>query len=145
MTAFEDIEDAIADSAAMVTINWSERYSVFRAKTVEEMIQAFCVAWADRQVQSEIVTCARQKAFCMSRDIKQRAKTGDYGLSESGMFEVPTLHKWTLDIPKPMIATNKSAAKNFWPERLEFLFQFPATFNGKIQKSRLHEQIGGAS
>jgi naphthoate synthase len=47
---FEDIEDVVADSAAMVTINWSERYRVLRAKTVEEMIQAFRVAWADRQV-----------------------------------------------------------------------------------------------
>jgi naphthoate synthase len=145
MTTFEDIEDAVADSAVMVTTNWSERYSVFRAKSVEEMIQTFCVAWADRQVQSEIVTGAHEKVFCTSRDIKQRAKTGDYGLGESGMFEIRTLHKWTLDIPKPMIATGKNVAKNCWPERLESLFQFPATFSEKIQKCRLHEQIGGVS
>jgi hypothetical protein len=120
MTTFEG---AVEDSAATVTINWSECYNVFRAKTVEEMIQAFCT----------------------SRDIKQRANTGAYGLRESGMFEVSTPHEWTLDSPKPMIVTDKSIAKNCRPERMESLFQFPATFSGKIQNCRLREQIGGAS
>lgn len=120
---FEDIEDAFEDSAATMTINWSERYNVFRAKTVEEMIHEFCTS------------CA----------IGRRAKTGDYGLGESGMFKMRILNRWILGITKTMIATDKSVAKNCWLERLEFLFQFPATFNGKIQKSRLHEQTGGAS
>jgi len=145
MTTFEDIKYAVEDSAAMAPINWYERYNVFRAKTVEGMNRAFCVAWADRQVQSVILTGAVEKAFCASRDIKQRAKTGGYGLSESRMFEIRNRHKRILDIPKSMIATDKSVAKNCWPERLKFLFRFPATFSGEIQKSRLHEQIGGAS
>ena len=35
------------DAAAIVTMNRPERYNAFRAKTVEEMIKAFRLAWAD--------------------------------------------------------------------------------------------------
>ena len=45
------------------------------------------------------MTGAREKVFCTSHDIEQRAKIGDYGLSESGMFEIRNLHEWTLEIP----------------------------------------------
>src|SRR5690606_16952573 len=37
-------------------------------------------------------------------DVKQRAETGDYGPSESGMFEIGYLHRLIRDIPKPVIA-----------------------------------------
>jgi naphthoate synthase len=36
--------------------------------------------------------------------VKQRAETGDYGPTESGMFEIGYLHKLIRDIPKPVIA-----------------------------------------
>ena len=83
----------VQDSAAIVTINRPERYNAFRAQTVEELIKAFRLAWADRQVQSVILTGAGDKAFCTGGDVKQRAETGDYGPSESGMFEIGALHK----------------------------------------------------
>src|SRR5674536_206728 len=86
MATFHDITYAVDGAAAIVTINRPERYNAFRAKTVEEMIKAFRAAWADRQVQSVILTGAGEKAFCTGGDVKQRAETGDYGPSESGMF-----------------------------------------------------------
>lgn len=104
MKTFEDISYAVEDAAAIITINRPERYNAFRAKTVDELISAFRLAWADRQVQAIILTGAGQKAFCTGGDVKQRAETGDYGPSESGMFEIGNLHKLIRDVPKPVIA-----------------------------------------
>ncbi len=110
MTQFEDITYVVEDSAAIVTINRPERYNAFRAQTVEELIKAFRLAWADRKVQSVILTGAGEKAFCTGGDVKQRAETGDYGPSESGMFEIGALHKVIRDIPKPVIAAVNGVA-----------------------------------
>lgn len=101
---FEDILYERVDTAAIITMNRPDRYNAFRAKTVEEMIRAFKMAWADRGVQSVILTGAGEKAFCTGGDVKQRAETGDYGPSESGLFEIGLLHKTIRDIPKPVIA-----------------------------------------
>jgi 2-ketocyclohexanecarboxyl-CoA hydrolase len=104
MTTFEDITYVVEDSAAIITINRPDRYNAFRARTVEEMIKAFRLAWVDGQVRAVILTGAGDKAFCAGGDVKQRAETGDYGPSESGMFEIGNLHKVIRDIPKPVIA-----------------------------------------
>ena len=49
-------------------------------------------------------TGAGDKAFCVGGDQKQRAESGDYGPSETGLFEVETLHRVIRDVPKPVIA-----------------------------------------
>lgn len=110
MPDYEDIQYVVEESAAIITINRPDRYNAFRAKTVEELIKAFRLAWADRQVQSVIFTGAGDKAFCTGGDVKQRAETGDYGPSESGMFEIGNLHKVIRDIPKPVIAAVNGVA-----------------------------------
>ncbi|HZN18112.1 MAG TPA: enoyl-CoA hydratase-related protein, partial [Micromonosporaceae bacterium] len=79
-------------------------------RTVEELIRAFRSAWADRSVQAVILTGAGEKAFCTGGDVKQRAETGDYGPTESGMFEIGYLHKLIRDIPKPVIAAVNGVA-----------------------------------
>src|SRR5207302_6235414 len=101
---FEDIRYEIEGPVAVITINRPERYNAFRGRTVEELIKAFRSAWADRSVQVIILTGEGQKAFCTGGDVKQRAETGDYGPSESGMFEIGNLHKVIRDVPKPVIA-----------------------------------------
>jgi dihydroxynaphthoic acid synthetase len=101
---FGDITYERRNAAAIITMNRPDRYNAFRAQTVEELIKAFKLAWADRGVQAVILTGAGQKAFCTGGDVKQRAETGDYGPSESGMFEIGALHKTIRDIPKPVIA-----------------------------------------
>jgi dihydroxynaphthoic acid synthetase len=104
VSQFEDVEYTVEHTTAIITINRPERYNAFRARTVDELIKAFRLAWADRKVQAVILTGAGEKAFCTGGDVKQRAETGDYGPSESGMFEIGNLHKLMRDIPKPVIA-----------------------------------------
>lgn len=110
MIHFEDIDYRVDGPAATITINRPERYNAFRAMTVEEMIKALKLAWADRAVHAVILTGAGEKAFCTGGDVKQRAETGDYGPSESGLFEIGYLHKLLRDIPKPVIAAVNGVA-----------------------------------
>ena len=110
MHAFEDITYEVDAATAVITINRPHRYNAFRGQTVEELIKAFRTAWADRGVQAVILTGAGQKAFCTGGDVKQRAETGDYGPTESGMFEIGYLHKLIRDIPKPVIAAVNGVA-----------------------------------
>src|SRR3989454_30093 len=93
-----------SDGIATITIDRPDRYNAFRARTVDEMIHSFKRAWVDRSVGVVILTGAGDKAFCTGGDQKQRAETGDYGPSESGLFEIETLHRIIRDIPKPVIA-----------------------------------------
>ena len=94
----------VADGIATTTINRPEVYNAFRARTVDEMIYSFKRAWVDRSVGVVILTGAGDRAFCTGGDQKQRARTGDYGPSETGLFEIETLHRVIRDIPKPVIA-----------------------------------------
>jgi naphthoate synthase len=57
-----------------------------------------------------ILTGAGDKAFCAGGDQKQRVATGDYGPSESGIFEVERMHRNIREIPKPVIAAVNGVA-----------------------------------
>ena len=107
---YEDIRYETDGPVAVITIDRPERYNAFRGRTVEELIRAFRSAWADKSVQAVILTGAGEKAFCTGGDVKQRAETGDYGPTESGMFEIGNLHKLIRDIPKPVIAAVNGVA-----------------------------------
>jgi 2-ketocyclohexanecarboxyl-CoA hydrolase len=89
---------------ATITINRPDRMNAFRARTVDELIACFKRAWADPEVGVVCLTGAGERAFCTGGDQKQRAETGDYGPSESGLFEVEQLHRLIREIPKPVIA-----------------------------------------
>lgn len=110
MSSFEDITYVVDETAAIITINRPQRYNAFRGQTVEELIEAFRLAWADKTVRSVILTGAGEKAFCTGGDVKQRAETGDYGPTKSGMFEIGYLQKLIRDIPKPVIAAVNGVA-----------------------------------
>jgi 2-ketocyclohexanecarboxyl-CoA hydrolase len=94
----------VDDRLAWITINRPDRYNAFRSRTVEEMIRCFKAAWADNGVGVVALTGAGDKAFCSGGDLKQQEETGDYGPSETGLFEIDVLHRVIRDIPKPVIA-----------------------------------------
>jgi naphthoate synthase len=101
---FEDILYDVEGPVATITINRPERYNAFRAQTIDELIKAFNLAWADRAVRSVILTGAGEKAFCTGGDVKERAATGGYGPSEMGFIRVEEFHRQMRDMPKPVIA-----------------------------------------
>ena len=101
---FTDVRYEVDNGLAWITMARPERYNAFRARTVDELIAAFKAAWVDPAVGVVCLTGDGEKAFCTGGDQKQRAETGDYGPSETGLFEVETLHRVIRDIPKPVIA-----------------------------------------
>jgi 2-ketocyclohexanecarboxyl-CoA hydrolase len=100
----DDVRFEVENGLAWITIDRQDRLNAFRAHTVDELIRCFKSAWADRDVGVVCLTGAGERAFCTGGDQKQRAETGDYGPSESGLFEVEMLHRLIRDIPKPVIA-----------------------------------------
>jgi 2-ketocyclohexanecarboxyl-CoA hydrolase len=100
----DDVRFEVENGLATITIDRQERLNSFRAQTVDELMQCFKAAWASREVGVVCLTGAGDRAFCTGGDQKQRAETGDYGPSESGLFEIETLHRLIREIPKPVIA-----------------------------------------
>lgn len=101
---FTDVQYDVSDSIATITINRPDRYNALRGRTVDELLAAFKYAWVDNSVGAIILTGAGEKAFCSGGDQKERAATGGYGETETGMFEIESLHKLIRAVPKPVIA-----------------------------------------
>lgn len=101
---FTDVIYEVDNGLAWITINRPDRYNAFRARTVDELVHAFKLAWADDGVGVIALTGAGEKAFCSGGDQKQRMESGDYGPSETGLFEVEALHRVIRDVPKPVVA-----------------------------------------
>ncbi len=99
-----DVRYEVDRGLAWITIDRPERLNAFRAHTIDELIRCVKAAWADPEVGVLVLTGAGERAFCVGGDQKQREETGDYGPSESGLFEVETLHRVLRDVPKPVIA-----------------------------------------
>jgi 2-ketocyclohexanecarboxyl-CoA hydrolase len=104
MEELTDIRYEVEEGLAWITIDRPDRMNAFRGRTVDELIGCFKRAWASSEVGVVCLTGAGDRAFCTGGDQKQRAETGDYGPSESGLFEVEYLHRLIREIPKPVIA-----------------------------------------
>src|SRR5256886_3898310 len=104
MAELTDVRYEVEDGLAWITIDRPDRMNAFRARTVDELIACFKRAWASADVGVVCLTGAGDRAFCSGGDQKQRAETGDYGPSQSGLFEVEQLHRLIREIPKPVIA-----------------------------------------
>ena len=104
MAELTDVRYEVEEGLAWITIDRPERMNSFRARTVDELIHCFKRAWASPEVGVVCLTGAGDRAFSAGGDQKQRAETGDYGPSESGLFEVEYLHRLIREVPKPVIA-----------------------------------------
>src|SRR5881227_3748749 len=104
MNELSDVRYEVDRGLAWITIDRPDRMNAFRARTVDELIACFKRAWADREVGVICLTGAGDRAFCTGGDQKQRAETGDYGQSETGLFEVEYMHRLIRELPKPVIA-----------------------------------------
>lgn len=103
---FGDIIYETSEGIATITMNRPDVLNAFRAQTVEELIEAFKDAWADRSVGAVILTGAGNRAFSTGGDQTVRDDGGYRGKrsrSEIGM-DVEELHTIIRDIPKPVIA-----------------------------------------
>jgi naphthoate synthase len=99
-----DTRYEVEDGLAWITIARPDRMNAFRARTIDELIESFTRAWASDDVGVICLTGEGDRAFSAGGDLKQRAETGDYGPSASGLFEVERLHRLIRDVPKPVIA-----------------------------------------
>jgi 2-ketocyclohexanecarboxyl-CoA hydrolase len=104
MEEFSDVRYEVEHGLCWITIDRPQRLNSFTAHTVDELIACFKRAWADADVGVVALTGAGERAFCTGGDQKQRASSGDYGPSRSGLFEIEQLHRAIRDIPKPVIA-----------------------------------------
>ena len=105
-----DVSYEVDRGLAWITIERPERYNAFTGHTVDELIFCFKAAWADRGIGVIALTGAGDRAFCAGGDQKQRAESGDYGPTASGLFEIENLHRVIRDVPKPVIAAVNGVA-----------------------------------
>jgi 2-ketocyclohexanecarboxyl-CoA hydrolase len=106
----EDVVYEVERGIGWLTINRPARFNAFRARTVDELVACFKAAWADKTVGVIVLTGAGDQAFCAGGDQKQRQESGDYGPTETGVFEIETLHRVIRDVPKPVIAAVNGVA-----------------------------------
>lgn len=110
LSELTDVLYEVDRGLAWITINRPDRFNSFRGRTIDELLRCFKAAWADKSVGVVAFSGAGDKAFCAGGDQKQRQETGDYGPTETGLFEVESLHRVIREIPKPVIAAVNGVA-----------------------------------
>ena len=100
--AYRDIQYETRDQVAWITIDRPQRRNAFRPETVDELIDAFRRAWADRGVGVAVLSGAGG-TFCSGGDQKERTETG-YGDRPGIGLDMAGLHGVIRNIPKPVIA-----------------------------------------
>src|SRR5581483_394519 len=138
---FTDVLYATDGPVAVVTINRPERMNAMTAHTVDELIAAFNHAWADPAVAAVILTGAGDRAFCTGGDTKQRAETGDYGPSATGIFQIDNLHRVIRDIPKPVIAAVNAQFGQVGPRVGSFDAGFGSTYLARVVGEKRAREI----
>ncbi len=105
MTNFEDILYEERAGVAHITINRPKVYNAFRARTVEELIEAVKRAGWNREIGVVVLGGVGDKAFCTGGD-QSASEHSDGGYDGRGTAGLPIeeLQSAIRDIPKPVIA-----------------------------------------
>jgi 2-ketocyclohexanecarboxyl-CoA hydrolase len=90
------------DGVARITINRPEKLNAFRARTVDEMLEALTDAGSDRDVGVIVLAGAGDKAFCTGGD--QSSHEGGYGGRGTIGLPIDEVQSLIRDVPKPVIA-----------------------------------------
>ena len=105
--AYEDILYEKRDGIATITINRPAKLNAFRARTVEEMLDAVHDADHDDQVGVIVLAGAGDRAFCSGGDNSDRdaaSEQGGYGGRGLVGMPIEELHSAIRDARKPVIA-----------------------------------------
>lgn len=106
---YEDITYQKADGMARIAFNRPERRNAFRPKTINEMIEAFELAWEDPEVGVILFTGNGpakdgKYAFCSGGDQAVRGHAGYVGDDGVPRLNVLRLQRIIRTMPKPVIA-----------------------------------------
>ena len=101
-TKFIDVIYEVRERAAWIIINRPKVYNAFRARTLDELIEAFQLAANDRNVASIVLTGSGEKAFCTGGD--QSAHDGQYDGRGVVGLPIDEIQGLIRDVPKPVIA-----------------------------------------
>ncbi len=99
---YQDILYEAAEGVARITINRPEKLNAFRARTAEELIDAFNRAGWDEEIGVIVLAGAGERAFCVGGD--QSSHDGGYGGRGIIGLPVEEIHALIRDVPKPVIA-----------------------------------------
>jgi 2-ketocyclohexanecarboxyl-CoA hydrolase len=104
ITDLTDVRYEVDNGLAWIVIDRPERMNAFRGRTVDELIACLKRAWTDPGVGVVAITGEGDRAFCTGGDQKQRSETGDYGPTETGIFDIEGLQRTIRQVPKPVLA-----------------------------------------
>lgn len=107
--AYEDITFDKADGMARIAFNRPERRNAFRPETINEMIDAFMLAWHDQEIGVVLLTgngpaADGKYSFCSGGDQKVRGHAGYVGGDGVPRLNVLELQRIIRTMPKPVIA-----------------------------------------
>lgn len=106
---YQDITFHKADGMARIAFNRPERRNAFRPETINEMIEAFMMAWHDQEIGVILLTgngpaADGKYAFCSGGDQKVRGHAGYVGGDGVPRLNVLELQRIIRTMPKPVIA-----------------------------------------
>jgi len=101
---FEDILYEERAGVARITINRPKVYNAFRARTVEEMIEAMKRAGWNRAIGVIVLAGAGDKAFSTGGDQSAHSDSGGYDGRGTVGLPIEELQSTIRDVPKPVIA-----------------------------------------